>query len=54
MEQFDKEAIQTRDSCIAQIAPFRADRSDPSLRKSGLLRITIKLHYYPSTMMALL
>lgn len=43
MGQFDKEAIQTRDYCVAKNATLRADRPDPSLRKSGLLGMTSKL-----------
>jgi hypothetical protein len=34
------EAIQTRDCCVANLATLRADRSDPSLRNCGLLRMT--------------
>ena len=43
MGQFYKEAIQTRDYCVAKNATLRADRPDPSLRKSGLLGMTSKL-----------
>jgi hypothetical protein len=44
--QFGKETSQTRDYCVAEKATLRAARPDPSLRKSGLLRMTIKLHHY--------
>jgi len=61
--QFEKEASQTRHLCVAKGAmrahpvtpkagvpgtPVGAARPDPSLRKSGLLGMTIKLHHYPS------
>ncbi len=36
----NKEAIQTRDDCVANIATLRADPPDPSLRKRGLLGMT--------------
>ena len=46
--QFDKEASQTRDDCVAKNATQRAARLDPSLRKKRLFRMTIKLtHYRP-------
>ena len=38
--QFDKEASQTRDYCVAKSAIHRAARPDPSLRKKRLLRMT--------------
>jgi hypothetical protein len=38
--QLDKEGIQARDCCVAKNATLRADRPDPSLRRSGLLRMT--------------
>jgi len=38
--QFDKEASQTRDSCVAKYATLRAARPDPSLRKVRLLGMT--------------
>ena len=44
--QFDKEASQTRDYCVAKSATHRAARPDPSLRKERLLRMTSKLHHY--------
>jgi hypothetical protein len=44
--QFGKEASQTRDYSVAKNAAVRAARPDPSLRKSGLLGMTIKLHHY--------
>jgi hypothetical protein len=37
---FDKEASQTRDYCVAKNATHRAARPDPSLRKKRLLRMT--------------
>jgi hypothetical protein len=43
---FEKEASQTRDCCVAKAATLRAARPDPSLRKSGWLGMTIKLHHY--------
>src|ERR1700691_5279975 len=39
--QFDKEASQTRDYCVAKNATHRAARPDPSPRKERLLRMTI-------------
>jgi len=44
--QFEEEARQTRDSGVAKNATLRAARPDPSLRKSGLLRMTIKLTHH--------
>ena len=41
----DKEASQTRDYCVAKNATRRAARSDPSLRKERLFRMTIELHH---------
>ena len=38
--QFDKEASQTRDYCVAKNATHCAARSDPSLRKLRFLRMT--------------
>src|ERR1700722_11004112 len=38
----DKDAIQTRDYCVAANATHRADRPDPSLRKIRLLGMTIE------------
>ena len=46
--QFDKEASQTRDYCVAKNATRRAARPDPSLRKGRLFRMTAKLHHYLS------
>jgi hypothetical protein len=46
--QFDREASQPRDYCIAKYATHRAARPDPSLRKERLLGMTIKLSHYPS------
>jgi len=43
--EFDKEASQTRDFCVAKNATLRAARSDPSRRKRGLLGMTMKLHH---------
>jgi hypothetical protein len=52
VSHFEMEPIQTREFCVATTATRRADRPDPfaiqlragsSLRKSGLLRMTIKL-----------
>jgi NADH-quinone oxidoreductase subunit B len=45
--QFGKEASQARDYGVARNATLRAARPDPSLRKSGLLGMTIKLTHYP-------
>jgi hypothetical protein len=44
-EQFEEDAIQARDCCVAKNATHRAARPDPSLRrlhliKAGLLRMT--------------
>jgi hypothetical protein len=47
--QFDKEASQTRDDCVAKNATLRAARPDPSLRTERLFRMTIKLPHYQST-----
>jgi hypothetical protein len=44
--QFDKEASQTRDYCVAKNAAQRAARPDPSPRKKRLFRMTIKLTHY--------
>jgi hypothetical protein len=44
--QFEKEASQTRDYCVAKNATHRAARPDPSLRKNRLLGMTIKQHHY--------
>jgi len=44
--QFDTEASQTRDYCVAKNATHRAARLDPSLGKERLLRMTIKLTHY--------
>jgi len=44
--QFEKEASQTREFCVAKDATLRAARPDPSLRKNRLLRMTSKLHHY--------
>jgi hypothetical protein len=41
--QFDREASQTRDYCVAKNATHRAARPDPSLRKERLLGMTIRL-----------
>jgi hypothetical protein len=46
MAQFDKEASQTRDYCVAKCATHRAARPDPSLRKERLLGMTIKFSRY--------
>ena len=48
MVQFDREASQTRDYCVAKNATQRAARMGPSLRKKRLFRMTIKLIHYPS------
>jgi hypothetical protein len=45
--QFDKEASQTRDYCVANNATRRAARPDSSRRKERLFGMTIKLHHYP-------
>src|SRR5580658_5954123 len=47
--QFDREASQTRDYCVAKNATHRAARPDPSLRKERLFRMTIKLDLYLSS-----
>jgi len=44
--QFDREASQTRDYCVAKNATLRAARPDSSLRKEHLLRMTNKLRHY--------
>jgi hypothetical protein len=44
--QFDKEASQTRDYCVAKCATQRAACPDPSRRKEHLLRMTIKLTHH--------
>jgi hypothetical protein len=49
--QFDKEASQTRDYCVAKSATHRTARPDPSPRKKPLLRMTIKLIHYRKTSM---
>jgi hypothetical protein len=41
--EFGKEAIQTRDYCVAKNATHRADRPDPSLRKERMLGMTSKM-----------
>jgi len=41
--QFNKEASQARDYCVAEYATLRAARPDPSLRKERLLGMTIEL-----------
>ena len=46
MVQFDREASQTRDYCVAKIATQRAACPDSSLRKERLFGMTIKLHHY--------
>jgi hypothetical protein len=46
MGHFEMDAIQTRDCCVAP-ATLRADRSDPSLRKGSLLRMTTILTTLP-------
>jgi hypothetical protein len=38
--QFNEEASQTRDYCVAKYATTRAARPDPSLRKERLLKMT--------------
>jgi hypothetical protein len=50
--QFDREASQTRDYCVAKNATHRAARPDPSLRKERLFRMTIKLHHTHNRMSA--
>src|SRR5580698_8601458 len=42
--QFDREASQTRDCCVAKSATLRAARPDSSRRKERLFGMTIKLH----------
>src|ERR1700730_16942268 len=44
--QFEKEASQTRDYCVAKNATLRAARPDPSLRKKRLFRMTTHLRHY--------
>jgi hypothetical protein len=39
--QFEDEASQTRDYCVAKTATLFAARPDPSLRKKRWLRMTI-------------
>jgi hypothetical protein len=46
--QFDREASQTRDYCVAKNATHRAARPDPSLREERLLGMTIKLSQSPA------
>jgi hypothetical protein len=46
VSQFDREASQTRDGCVAENATLRAARPDPSLRKERWLGMTIKLRHY--------
>jgi hypothetical protein len=41
-----REAMQTRDQCVAKNATLRASRADPSLRKERSFRTTSKLHLY--------
>jgi len=48
--QFDKEASQTRDYCVAKDATLRAARPDPSLRKEPSLGMTIRLNHYLETL----
>jgi len=50
--QFEKEASQTRDWCVARGATQRAARPDPSLRKNRLLGMTTKPHHYPAADLA--
>jgi hypothetical protein len=38
--EFDEEASQTRDYCVAKSATHRAARPDPPLRKERLLGMT--------------
>jgi hypothetical protein len=38
--EFNKEASQTREYCVAKSATRRAARPDPSLRKERLFRMT--------------
>jgi len=45
--QFDKEASQTRDYCVAKYATHRAARLDPSLRKERLLGMTVQTELLP-------
>src|SRR5580700_10081159 len=45
----DKDASQTRDSCVAKTATLRAARPDPSLREERLFRMTMKLQHYQDT-----
>jgi hypothetical protein len=44
--QVEREAIRTRDYCVAKNATLCAARPDPSLRKERLLRMTNKLRHY--------
>jgi len=46
LAQFDKEASQTRDYCVAKYATLRAAPPDPSLRKERFLGMTIKLSHH--------
>jgi hypothetical protein len=48
MAQFDREASQARDYCVATCATHCAARPDPSPRKERSLGMTIKLSHYPS------
>jgi hypothetical protein len=41
--QFDEDASQTRDSCVANSATHRAARPDPSRRNERLLGMTSKV-----------
>jgi hypothetical protein len=63
--QFDKEASQTRDYCVAenssvafalsgQAATKRAARPDPSLRKKRWFRMTGKLTHYPGKLFGMI
>jgi len=51
--QFDKEASQTRDYCVAKDATHRAAHPDPSLRKGRLLGMTIKLSHLATVSLGL-
>ena len=46
--QFEREASQTRDYCVAKNATQRAARPDSSPREERLFGMTIKLHHYPA------
>ena len=46
MVQFNTEAGQTRDYCVAKNATLRAARSDPSLGKKRLLQDDIELRHH--------